>query len=187
MMKDSEFIRGKVPMTKEEIRTLSISKLNLKNCSTFLDIGGGTGSISIQAALDNKELNIFTIERNEEAVGLIHKNIDKFNINNIQVIKEYAPVNYFDKKIDSAFIGGSGGNLEEIIIWLKGLLNESATLVINCIIVETLNESLRILKEQGFEDIECVQVCVSRLAKLGKGNYFKPLNPTYIISSKRGR
>lgn len=187
MMKDSEFIRGRVPMTKEEIRTISISKLNLKDCSTFLDVGGGTGSISIQAALDNKDLQVFTIERNEEAVELIHKNIDKFNINNTEVIKEYAPVDFFNQKIDSAFIGGSGGNLEEIIIWLKELLNEDGTLVINCIILQTLNESLRILKEQGFEDIECVQASVSRLEKLGKGNYFKPLNPTYIISSKRGR
>ncbi|CAH2212010.1 decarboxylating cobalt-precorrin-6B (C(15))-methyltransferase [Tepidibacter aestuarii] len=174
-------------MTKEEIRTISISKLNLKNCSTFLDVGGGTGSISIQASLENKGLEVFTIERNEEAVELIHENIDKFNINNIKVIKDYAPVDCFDKKIDAAFIGGSGGNLEDIIIWLKKLLNKDGILVINCIILQTLNESLKILEQQGFEDIECVQACVSRLEKLGKGNYFKPLNPTYIISCKRGR
>ncbi|WP_330389067.1 decarboxylating cobalt-precorrin-6B (C(15))-methyltransferase [Tepidibacter thalassicus] len=187
MMKDSQFLRGKVPMTKEEIRILSLEKLNLENAKTFLDVGGGTGSISIEAALKNKNLEIHTIERNEEAIELINKNIEKFNIKNIKVIKDYAPVDNFNEKIDSAFIGGSGGNLREIIVWLKNLLNDNGVLVINCITLETLNKALEILSKEGFEDIECIQVSISRLEKLGKGNYFKPLNPTYIISCKRGR
>lgn len=171
-------------MTKEEIRTISIEKLNLDNAKTFIDIGGGTGSISIEASLKNKNLRIHTIERNEEAVNLIKQNIEKFNIKNINVIKEYAPVFDFNEKVDSAFIGGSGGNLREIIQWVKKLLNPNGTLVINCIILETLNNSLQILKEEGFEDIETVMVNVARMERLGEGSYFKPLNPTYIISAK---
>ncbi len=186
-MKDKEFIRGKVPMTKEEIRILSLEKLDLKNAKTFLDIGGGTGSISIEAALRNKDLKVYTIERNEEAVSLIKENMKKFQIENMKVIKEYAPVEDFKENLDRAFIGGSGGNLREIIKWVKKLLKEEGILVINCIILETLHKSLEILKEEGFEEIECAMANIAKMEKLGEGNYFKPLNPTYIISCKRGK
>ena len=186
-MKDSEFIRGKVPMTKEEIRTISLDKLNLASAKTFVDIGGGTGSVSIEASIRHKNLKIYTIERNEEAVDLIEKNIEKFNLKNIEIIKGYAPIEEFKEEVDAAFIGGSGGNLREIICWIKERLKEQASLVINCIIHETLNNSLKILEEEGFEEIEGICVNIGRLEKLGEGHYFKPLNPTYIISCKRGK
>lgn len=174
-------------MTKEEVRVVSLDKLNLSSAKTFLDIGGGTGSISIEAALRNKDLKVYTMERNEEAVNLIKKNIEKFSIGNISVIEAYAPLYDFKEKLDCAFIGGSGGNLKEIIQWTKELLNLGGTLVVNCIILETLNSALQILKEEGFEEIEAVMMNIARMEKLGEGSYFKPLNPTYIISCKRGK
>lgn len=184
-MKDSNFIRGKVPMTKEEIRTISIDKLNLPNAKNFLDIGAGTGSISIEAAFKYKDLEVLSIERKDEAIDLINKNIEKFNLNNLKVIQGYAPID-INKKFDSIFIGGSGGNLEDIIKWSKNLLNENGTLVINCIILDTLYNSLSLLEKYGFHNIEAIMVNIARLEKLGEGEYFKPLNPTYIITCKRG-
>ena len=184
-MKDSEFIRGKVPMTKEEIRTISLDKLNLSNAKTLLDIGAGTGSVSIEAALKYKNLQVISIERKDEAIELINKNIEKFNLNNINIIQGYAPIDV-NKKFDSIFIGGSGGNLENIIKWSKSLLNEDGSLVINCIILDTLYNSLRLLEKYEFYNIETIMVNIARLEKLGEGEYFKPLNPTYIISCKRG-
>jgi cobalt-precorrin-6B (C15)-methyltransferase len=184
-MKDSEFIRGKVPMTKEEIRTISIDKLNLSNKNTFLDIGAGTGSISIEVAFKYKNLEVVSIERKDEAIELINKNIEKFNLDNIKVIQGYAPID-INKKFDSIFIGGSGGNLEDVVNWCKSILNENGVLIINCIILDTLYNSLKLLKKYGFKDIEANMVNIARLEKLGEGEYFKPLNPTYIISCKRG-
>lgn len=174
-------------MTKEEIRTISLDKLNLSSAKSFVDIGGGTGSISIEASIKNKNLKVYTIERNDEAVDLIQKNIEKFSLSNIEIIKGYAPIEDFNEEIDSAFIGGSGGNLSAIICWIKEKLKKNGNLVMNCIIHETLNNSLKILKEEGFEEIECIIVNIGRLEKLGEGHYFKPLNPTYIISCKRGK
>ena len=184
-MKDSEFIRGKVPMTKEEIRTISIDKLNLSDAKRFLDIGAGTGSISIEAAFKYRDLEVLSIERKDEAIELINKNIEKFNLNNIQVVQGYAPIET-NKKFDSIFIGGSGGNLEDIIKCSKNLLNENGTLVINCIILDTLYNSLSLLEKYRFDNVETIMVNIARLEKLGEGGYFKPLNPTYIISCKRG-
>ena len=172
-------------MTKEEIRTISLDKLNLYNAKTFLDIGAGTGSISIEAAYKYKNLEVVSIERKDEAIELINKNIEKFNLSNVKVIKGYAPID-INKKFDSIFIGGSGGNLEDIIKWSETILNENGTLVINCIILDTLFNSLRLLEKYEFNNIEANMVNIARLEKLGEGEYFKPLNPTYIISCKRG-
>ena len=78
MLKDSAFIRDKIPMTKEEIRHIVINKLQLKEDSIFFDIGGGTGSISIEAAMLDRNIKVFTFENNVEAVRLIEKNIEHF-------------------------------------------------------------------------------------------------------------
>ena len=50
-MRDEWFIRGKVPMTKSEVRTVSLSKLELYEDCEFWDIGAGTGSVSVEAAV----------------------------------------------------------------------------------------------------------------------------------------
>lgn len=184
-MKNSEFITGKVPITKEEVRAISINKLDLINSKTFLDIGAGTGSVTVEAAYHYPNLDVIAIERNDDALDLIHKNIKKFNLKNIEVIKGYAPVK-IDKKIDSIFIGGTGKNLEEIILWSKNLLNEGGKLVANFIIIDTFNETLKLLRKHGFKNLDVSVLNVSKLEILGKGEYFKPLNPIYIISCEKG-
>lgn len=184
-MRDSEFIRGKVPMTKEEIRTLSIERLELENAKCMLDIGGGSGSVSIEAAVKNPDLEVYTIEMKDEGIEVINENKKKFNTEKVNVIQAMAPHYEFDKKVDRVFIGGSGGNLNDIIKWCKSIMDEKGIIVINSITLETLNDSIKYLREQGFNNVEGMMVNVSRLEKLGRYDYFKPLNPTYIISGQK--
>ncbi|MGX9758586.1 decarboxylating cobalt-precorrin-6B (C(15))-methyltransferase [Clostridioides difficile] len=186
-MKNSEFITGKVPITKEEVRAISISKLNLLNSKNFIDIGAGTGSVSIEAAYNYPNLNVISIEKNDDAVELIEKNIRKFNLKNVEVIKSYAPINInLNDKVDSIFLGGTGNNLEEIITWSKKTLITGGRLVANFIIIETFNQTLKLLRKYGFKEIDVCVLNISKLEKLGKGEYFKPLNPIYIISCEKG-
>lgn len=185
-MKNSEFITGKVPITKEEIRAISIMKLNLINAKKFIDVGAGTGSVSVEAAYNYPELKVISIERNDDALELINQNVKKFKLNNIEIIKGYAPVE-IQEKVDAIFLGGTGNNLNEIILWSKNILTEGGRLVANFIIVETFNETLKLLREYGFENIDVSILNVSKLEKLGRGEYFKPLNPIYIISCEKGR
>ncbi|MCC0649108.1 decarboxylating cobalt-precorrin-6B (C(15))-methyltransferase [Clostridioides sp. ZZV15-6598] len=186
-MKNSEFITGKVPITKEEVRAISISKLNLVNAKNFIDIGAGTGSVSIEAAYNYPNLNVISIEKDDAAVELIEKNIKKFNLKNVEVIKGYAPINInLNTKVDSIFLGGTGNNLEEIITWSKKTLITGGRLVANFIIIETFNQTLKLLRKYGFKEIDVCVLNVSKLEKLGKGEYFKPLNPIYIISCEKG-
>lgn len=184
-MKNSEFITGNVPITKEEVRAISINKLDLKNKHTFLDIGAGTGSVSVEVAYNYSNIDVISIECKDKAIELINQNIEKFNLTNVEVIKGYAPID-IGKKVDSIFIGGSGPNLNEILNWAKENLNEKGTLVANFIIIDTFYKTLNMLKELGFEDIEATMLNVAKLEQLGKGEYFKPLNPIYIISCKKG-
>lgn len=184
-MKNSEFITGKVPITKEEVRAISIMKLDLVNAKRFIDVGAGTGSVTIEAAYNYPNLEVISIERSDDALELVHKNVEKFNLNNIEVVNGYAPID-IDGKADAIFLGGTGNKLEEILLWSKEKLVTGGRLVANFIIVETFNETLKILREQGFENIDVSVINVSKLEKLGRKDYFKPLNPIYVISCEKG-
>ena len=121
-MKNSEFITGKVPITKEEVRAISIMKLDLINAKRFIDVGAGTGSVSVEAAYNYPNLEVISIERNNDALDLINKNVEKFNLNNIEIIKGYAPVD-IQGQVDAIFLGGTGNNLDEILLWSKNMLS----------------------------------------------------------------
>ena len=184
-MKNDEFIRGKVPITKEEVRAISLNKLNLKSAKTFIDVGAGTGSVSIEAALTYDNLKVIAIERNDVAIDLINQNVNKFNLSNIEVIKDYAPID-LDVKADGIFLGGTGNNLEEIIKWSKDLLIPGGRLVANFILIDNFYDTLDLLKKYNFVYLDVSQLSINKLEKLGSRDYFKPHNPIFIISCEKG-
>ena len=184
-MKNDEFIRGKVPITKEEVRAISLNKLNLKDAKTFIDVGAGTGSISIEAALTYDDLKVIAIERNDVAIDLINQNVEKFNLSNVEVMKAYAPID-LDIKADGIFLGGTGNNLEEIIKWSKDLLVPGGRLVANFILIDNFYDTLDLLKKYKFVNLDVSQLSINKLEKLGSRDYFKPHNPIYIISCEKG-
>lgn len=186
-MKNKYFITGKVPITKEEVRAISLNKLELLNAKTFIDVGAGTGSVSIEAGYSYPNLKVIAIERNDDAIDLVKQNKEKFNLDNVEIIKAYAPVELDkDIKADAIFLGGTGKKLEEIIDWSKDLLVDGGRLVANFIIIDTFYEMLRLVKEKGFKNIDVTVLNVAKLEKLGTGEYFKPHNPIYIISCEKG-
>lgn len=183
-MKNSEFITGGVPITKEEVRAIAINKLDLKGKKTFLDVGAGTGSVCVEVARTYDEMKVYAVECKEPAIELIKQNRDKFELNNMEILEGYAPVQ-LDEKMDGIFIGGTGGNLEEIIKWCHELLNEDGRIVANFIILDTFNECLKLFRKYGFKDIDATMLSVSKLDKLGKGEYFKPFNPIFLIEATK--
>ena len=136
-IRDEEFIRGKAPMTKEEVRTVSLSKLRLTADSVCYDVGAGTGSLSVEMALRAHQGQVWAIEKKEDAVELIHRNKVKFAADNLEIVEGLAPEALKDLPAPThAFIGGSSGNLKEIV---KLLLEKNAhvRIVINCCLLYT--------------------------------------------------
>lgn len=182
-IKDEEFIRGKCPMTKEEIRILSIGKMNIKEDSTVVDIGSGTGSITIQSSKECPKGKVYSIEMDDEAYNVTSMNIEKFECENITLIKKDGSTALDelvdkDMKFDSAFIGGSGGQLEDIIKKTDKLLNENGTIVMNFITLDNAYKAIEIMRTMDYKmDISLVSVSKNR----GKSLMMTALNPIYIV------
>lgn len=185
-IKDKDFIRGKVPMTKEEIRAVSIAKMEISDEDVCIDIGGGTGSVSIEMARFAKNGHVYTIEQKEEAVDLIKQNMEKFEIKNMTVISGKAPED-LPKGItfDKVFIGGSGGNLSEIINYSYENLKEGGIIALNFIVLENTFEALECLKKSKFEDIDISQIIVAKNRKVKDFNMMMSENPIYVISARK--
>lgn len=182
---DDSFIRGKIPMTKQEIRILTIAKLCLPEDGVIADIGAGTGSISIEAALQMPKGHVFSIERKQEGIDLIRANSAKFEVNNITVIEAEAPDGMAElPELDAAVIGGSGSKLSPILDLLDRKLKHGARLVLNCVTLQTISQASDWLRKAKEEYIyEIIQVQVNRWDQIGPYDMAKALNPIFILTA----
>ena len=179
---DHEFIRGKVPMTKHEIRVLTLNKLQLKPDSVVFDIGAGTGSVAIAMADQCKDGRVYAIEKNEKALVLIKQNKQKFAVDNLYIV--YGEATDAIKALPTpthAFIGGSGGNLETIIDILFGM-NPEIKIVLNAVTLETIADLLSLSKQKKFSSFDVAQITVANAEPLGRYNLLRGQNPIFIIS-----
>lgn len=184
---DEDFLRGKAPMTKSEIRSLSVAKLQLPKDAVVYDVGAGTGSVTIEMALQAVDGEVYAIERNEEACALVEENKRKFGTPNIQVVCGLAPEAMEELPAPThAFIGGSAGNLKEILLSLLQK-NPQIRIVINTVTLETIGEVTECLKELPLIEEEMISVSVARAKALGKYHLMMGQNPIYIITCRGGR
>lgn len=183
-LRDDELIRGKAPMTKEEIREVSISKLKLRKDSIVYDIGSGTGSIAAEIARLDPDTRVYAIECNEDALTLISQNKERHLLGNITIIEGMAPDAIRELPAPThAFIGGSKGRLKEIISELL-LKNPKIHIVINAISLETLRVLTEIEKEFDVENFDIVSMQISRSRRIGGYNMMQGENPIWICSFK---
>ena len=180
---DEAFIRGNAPMTKREVRALSLLRLNLTEDSTVIDIGAGTGSISIEAANYAKKGQVYAVERHSESVELIKKNKAHFGLEHLQVIEGYAPeVLPTHLMFDAIFVGGSGGQIEPILDWSLEHLKKGGRLVVNTITIENTGQAMAHLKNAAVADLEVIQVAISKGRFVGQVTMMEAQNPIMIIS-----
>lgn len=182
---DELFVRGKVPMTKEEVRSVSLSKLALCRDSVVYDIGAGTGSIAAECARIAAEGKVYAIEKNPKALELIEKNKHYHRAWNLDTIAGEAPEALEGLEAPThAFIGGSSGKLERIleVLWQK---SPGVRIVLNVISLETLQEAVKALKKYDIEQQEIVQVTVAKARQLGSHHLMMGQNPVYIITLQK--
>lgn len=184
-LSDDAFIRGATPMTKQEVRCVSISKLQLQKNDVVFDIGAGTGSVAIEVALQIPDGKVYAIEKEADAVLLIGENKQKFQAANLEVRQGSAKELLLELPTpDKVFIGGSGGELCDILEFLYSK-NPKVRVVTNAVTLETLCELTRYYQEKREYLFEVVQLSVAFTRKLGSYNLFTGQNPVYIITVSR--
>ena len=176
-----------VPITKEEVRTIQISKARLKPGQTVYDIGCGSGSISIEAAFQVESFGkVISIDYDENAIELTKKNTDKFNLSNISVIFGNAKEKILElEEADAIFIGGTGGDTKEIVELSQNKLKSGGRIVIGTILIETLYSVLQILDKLQFESVDITQITIAKSRKTSTGTMMLARNPVTIISATK--
>ena len=179
---DDVFIRGQVPMTKEEVRSVSICKLHLTEDAVVYDIGSGTGSVSVEIAALSPRVQVYAMEVNGEAVSLLEENCKQFGLHNVRCIRTKAPDGLEDLPVAThAFIGGSKGNLREIL-WTLYRKNNHMRIVVNAVSMETICQMQELLKELPVEQDEILQLSVTKTKQLGGYHMLQAANPVYIYA-----
>lgn len=177
----------RVPMTKSEVRAVCLSKLALRSDSICWDVGAGTGSVAIEMALQAVRGQVYAIERKDIAVELMRQNCRKLGADNVNVTAGLAPEVCAELPAPThAFIGGSSGNMKEII---KLLLekNPDVRIVATAITLESIGELTESMKIFGFEETEVVSMSVARNKKAGPYNLMTGQNPIYIFTMQGGK
>ncbi|GCD12746.1 precorrin-6Y C5,15-methyltransferase (decarboxylating) subunit CbiT [Clostridium tagluense] len=179
-LRDEEFIRGKIPMTKFEVRVLTLAMLDISSEDVFLDIGAGSGSISIQAAVLGAK--VFAVEKEPEGLELIFKNAEKFNTS-VNIIGGNAPeVLSGTYGFNKCFIGGSGGKLHDIVCAVSEKQQSGGLICGNFIIPDNMIQFKNLLKQLSYEDIEVRLIQCAVMDRLG---LMKGQNPVYIVKGRK--
>lgn len=181
---DELFIRGDVPMTKQEVRAVALAKLRLTATDTVWDVGAGTGSVSIEAALVARAGSVWAVERNAAGVRLIRENADAFGCGNVHAVPGVAPEALAKLPVpDAVFVGGSAGELPSIV---EAALekNSQVRLCVPCVTVETLTEAFALLSGSRFKGFEACQVSAARAEAVGSHHLMKAQNPVFLVSAR---
>ncbi len=183
---DDEFASFKKLFTRQEVRAVTLAKLKLQNDLVMWDIGAGSGSVSIEASNLIPNGKLFAIEKNNQYVAFLKQNLDKFCARNVKLVEAYAPDGLDDlPDPDRVFIGGAGGNLEEIIEQVDRRMKADGLIVINAVTLDTLTKSVEALEYHGYQ-VEVVCINVSRTRPLTEFKLFEAHNPVYVITAWKG-
>ena len=175
-----------VPMTKSEVRAVSLSKLRLTGDAVVWDVGAGTGSVSVEAAMLCPAGHVYAVECREDAADLVERNSKYFALRNLTVVRGMAPEALAELPAPThVFIGGSSGSMRGIV---EAALqkNPDVRVVVNAIALESVGEMAGLIDALGFKDSEIVQLSIARSRKLGRYNMMNGLNPIWIGAMQRG-
>jgi len=177
----------KVPITKEEVRVIQISKARLRPGQLVYDVGCGSGSISVEAAIQVESSGkVLAIDYDENAIKLTKKNVEKFGLSNVLLIHGNAKEKITGlEPADAIFVGGTGKDTAEIVELCQDKLKAGGRIVIGTILIETLYAVLQILEKLQFNSVDITQVTISKSRKTSTGTMMLARNPVTIISATK--
>jgi len=174
-----------VPITKEDIRAIAISKLRLKEGYSAIDVGCGSGSITVELCLQTKG-RVYAIDFDKKAVELTKKNLQKFGVKAEEVILGKAQ-DILPKllEVDAIMVGGTWGDTRQVIELAVDRLKKGGRIVIDTIVIETLYRALTTINDLGLKEIDITQVIISKARKVTTGTMMLARNPVMILSATK--
>ena len=185
---DEEFERTEsVPITKEEIRAIQISKGRLSVGQTVLDIGCGSGSVTVEAAIQIEDSGkVIGVDIDPNAIELTEKNLKKFGITNYTLVEGNAKEKISELPVaDTVFIGGTGGDTKDIVELCQEKIKSGGRIVIGVILIETLYSVLQTIEKLDFESIDITQITIGKSRKTKTGTMMLARNPVTVISATK--
>lgn len=181
---DDRLIRGKTPMTKENIRTLAVARLGVAPDSVVWDVGAGTGSVSAACAMAAWKGRVWAVEKEPEALDLIARNKEALGLWNLQIVAGEAPAALTGLPApDAVFIGGSSGSMEGIFqIALEK--NPQARICLTAVSLESLTDGLSCVKKFGLRNVDVTQISAAQSKTLGRYHMMMGQNPVWILSGE---
>ena len=174
-----------VPITKEEIRAIAVSKLRLKEGFAAIDIGCGSGSITVELCLQTRSDKIYAIDFNEKAIDLTKKNLNKFGVKASTIMARAEDVLPTLPKVQAIMIGGSWGNIHQILNLAIDKLANGGRIVIDTILIETIYKAHDALKNSGLCSMDITQATISKGRQVTTGTMMVARNPVTILSATK--
>jgi cobalt-precorrin-6B (C15)-methyltransferase len=173
-----------VPMTKEDIRAIAISKLRLKEGHSAIDVGCGSGSITVELCLQTKG-KVYAIDFDKKAVELTKKNLQKFGVKAEVILGKAQDILPKLLEVNAVMVGGTWGDTRQVIELAVGRLKRGGRIVIDTIVIETLYQALTAVNELDLKEIDITQVTISKARKVTTGTMMLARNPVMIISATK--
>jgi cobalt-precorrin-6B (C15)-methyltransferase len=174
-----------VPITKEDVRSLVISKLRLKKGYSAIDVGCGSGSITVELCIQTKSENIYAIDFDERAIDLTNRNLEKFGLKSRVILSKAEDILPSIPDVDAVVVGGTWGNTEQIIEMAIERLKAGGRIVIDTILIETMYKALTAFERSELHEVDVTQVIIAKARKVSKGTMMIARNPVLILSATR--
>lgn len=174
-----------VPITKEDIRSIVLSKLRLRRKYSVIDVGCGSGSITVEICLQVNSKNVYAIDSDKNAIELTAKNLDKFGVSANLIHSKAEQVLHSLPAANAIFVGGTKGKTEKIIELCISKLKKDGRLVVDTILIETMFKALRTIKNQNMRNIEVTQVTIAKGKNVTSGTMLVARNPILILSATK--
>ena len=174
--------------TKEEIRVVTIAKARLREGDVVIDVGCGTGGLTVEAALQvAPKGKVYAIDEDPIAIKLTTSNAEKFGVKgNVSIVNGKAPLSIMPlPNADAILIGGAGVSLRAILQIANSKINSGGRIVINAILLETATLAIAELKELGFRDIDVTHISVAKGKQINSGTMMMARNPITIVAATR--
>jgi cobalt-precorrin-6B (C15)-methyltransferase len=173
-----------VPITKEDIRAIALSKLRLKEGHSAIDIGCGSGSITVELCLQTKG-KVYAIDFDKNAIELTRKNLQKFGVQAEVILGKAQDVLQELPQVDAVIIGGTWGDTKQVVELAVNRLKNRGRIVIDTILIETMYHALATINEMQLAEVDVTQVVISKARKVTTGTMMLARNPVMIISATK--